>query len=58
MVQALAILPIVAYLTLSALTARAGLDAMTHVLEPIQNASSDAPTEPGSAVSLGGDSLP
>jgi len=45
---------VVAYLALSVLATRAGLDALTDVLEPSETTSSDAPT-PDSALSLGGE---
>ena len=57
--RGLAVLPlVVAYLALSVLATRAGLDALTQVLEPSETTSSDAPSQPDSAVSLGGDPLP
>jgi hypothetical protein len=49
---------VVVYLAFSALSAHAGIDAMTHVLESIEQASSDPPSSPDSAVSLGGDLFP
>jgi hypothetical protein len=57
--RGLAVLPlVVGYLALSVLATRAGLDALTDVLEPSEQTSSDAPPQPHSALSLGGDDLP
>ena len=49
---------LVVYLGLSAFSAHAGIDAMSHVLEPIAQASSDAPATTDPAISLGGTLLP
>jgi hypothetical protein len=43
-----------AYLALSAFSMRAGIDAVSHVLEPIEQTSSDAPATTDPAFSLGG----
>ena len=46
------------YLALSAFSVRAGIDAVSHVLEPIEQASSDAPATTDPAFSLRGDVVP
>jgi hypothetical protein len=47
-----------AFVVAGALSAHASAGAISHVLEPIQQASSDPLAEPQSAISLGGDDLP
>jgi hypothetical protein len=47
-----------AFIMAGALSAHAGAGVVSHVLEPIQTASSDPLAIPQSAASLGGDDLP